>query len=197
MKIDITESMICQLLFRWYLIYLDRATQISKHIRGWLLSGQNNVRVGKGTVIRDVDINQGTTINDYCRLFGSPKISIGKNVYINCFTMMLGEIIIEDDVMISQYVNIWGWSHEFRHRDKPIWVQHGEGGQGYKIGRVLLKKGAWVGPHVTILRGVTIGEGAVIGAGAVVTKDIPDYAVAFGIPARVAYYRGDKDDQDR
>lgn len=50
---------------------------------------------------------------------------------------------------------------------------------------------------MTILRGVTIGEGAVIGAGAVVTKDIPDYAVAFGIPARVAYYRGDKDDQDR
>jgi len=59
-----------------------RSETLPKHIRGWLLSGQNNVRVGKGTVIRNVDINQGTTINDYCRLFGSPKISIGKNVYI-------------------------------------------------------------------------------------------------------------------
>lgn len=173
---------------------MNRVAQFSNHIRGWLVSGHNNVRIGKGTVIRDVNIDQGTTINDYCRLFGWPNISIGKNVYINCFTMMLGEIIIEDDVMISQYTNIWGRSHKFRCKNKPIWVQHGEGGQGYKVGKVIVKKGAWIGPHVTVLRGVTIGKGAVVGAGAVVTKDVPDYAVAFGIPARIVYYRDDNDD---
>jgi virginiamycin A acetyltransferase len=47
----------------------------------------------------------------------------------------------------------------------------------------------WIGTHVVILRGVTIGNGAVIGAGSVVTKDIPDFAVAVGVPAKVIKYR--------
>jgi len=161
-------------------------------IRGWLHSGSSNVKIGKGAVIgSSVKIGEGVTINDYTRIFGSPEVTIGRNVYINCFTMMLGDIEIGDDVLISQFVNMWGRSHKFYDRNKPIWVQHGEGGQGYKIGKIVVKKGAWIGPHVTILRGVTIGEGAVIGAGAVVTKDIPDYAVAFGVPAKVKYYRGE------
>lgn len=160
-------------------------------IRGWLYSGHTNVKIGCGVVIRSVNINEGVTINDYARIFGDPKVTIGRNVFINCFTMMLGDIEIEDDVLISQFVNMWGRSHKFYDRNKPIWVQHGEGGQGYKKGKILVKRGAWIGPHVTILRGITIGEGAVIGAGAVVTKDIPDYAVAFGVPARIKYYRGE------
>lgn len=50
----------------------------------------------------------------------------------------------------------------------------------------------FIGANVTILDGVTIGDGAVIGAGAVVTKDIPSYAVAVGVPARVIKYRFDE-----
>jgi acetyltransferase-like isoleucine patch superfamily enzyme len=160
-------------------------------IRGWLYSGHTNVKIGRRVVISSVEIEEGVTINDYARIFGDPKVTIGRNVYINCFTMMLGDIEIEDDVLISQFVNMWGQSHKFYDRNKPIWVQHGEGGQGYKKGKIVVEKGAWIGPHVTILRGVTIGEGAVIGAGAVVTKDIPDYAVAFGVPAKIKYYRGE------
>lgn len=182
--------------FKIFQIISSRIKQINSYFRGWFISGYHNVKIGKGTVIGNVVINDGTTINDYCRLFGMPEISIGKNVYINCFTMILGDIVIEDDVMISQYVNIWGRSHIFKNKDQPIWVQHGKGGQGYKIGKIIIKKGAWIGPHVTILRGITVGEGAVIGAGAVVTKDIPDYAVAFGVPARVTYYRVDQDEQN-
>jgi len=48
-----------------------------------------------------------------------------------------------------------------------------------------IKKGAKIGINSTILPGVTIGEGAVIGAGSIVTKDIPPYAVAYGVPARI------------
>ncbi len=51
----------------------------------------------------------------------------------------------------------------------------------------------FIGANVTILDGVKIGDGAVIGAGAVVTKDIPDYAIAVGVPARVIKYRFDQD----
>ena len=52
-----------------------------------------------------------------------------------------------------------------------------------------IKRDVWIGCHVTVLAGVTIGEGAVIGAGAVVTKSIPDYAIAVGVPAQVRLYR--------
>jgi acetyltransferase-like isoleucine patch superfamily enzyme len=53
---------------------------------------------------------------------------------------------------------------------------------------VSIKDGAHIGIGAIILPGVTIGEGAVIGAGAVVTKDIPPYSVAIGVPARVIKY---------
>ena len=51
----------------------------------------------------------------------------------------------------------------------------------------------FIGANVTVLDGVTIGDGAVIGAGAVVVNDIPDYAVAVGVPAKVVKYRFEKD----
>ena len=54
----------------------------------------------------------------------------------------------------------------------------------------------WVGAHTVILRGVNVGNGAVIAAGAVVTKDVPDYAVVAGVPARVLRYRISKEKQD-
>lgn len=55
----------------------------------------------------------------------------------------------------------------------------------FKEGKVIIKDGAHIGIGAIILPGVTIGEGAIVGAGAVVSKDIPDYAVAVGIPAKV------------
>jgi acetyltransferase-like isoleucine patch superfamily enzyme len=54
---------------------------------------------------------------------------------------------------------------------------------------VVIKDFVWCGANVTIVPGVTVGEGAVIGAGSVVTKDVPDYAVVGGNPAKVIKYR--------
>jgi maltose O-acetyltransferase len=137
-----------------------------------------------------VEFAEGVTLEDYVRLIGSPTVKLGRDVYINSFCMMLGDIEVGDRAMISQFVNIWGRSHRFARRDEPIWVQHGPGGQGYKTGPIRIGPGAWIGPHVTVLRGVTIGEGAVVGANAVVTKDVPAFAVAMGAPARVRGFRG-------
>ena len=55
----------------------------------------------------------------------------------------------------------------------------------FKEGKVIIKDGAHIGIGSIIMPGVTIGKGAVIGAGAVVTKDIPDYCLAVGVPAKV------------
>jgi len=106
--------------------------------------------------------------------------------------MISGEIRIEDNVLISQYVNIWGSAHRFIEKNKLVWDQYGKHGvtdQGYDIAPVVIKRGSWIGPQVVIFRGVTIGEGAIIGANSTVTKDIPDFAVAYGSPAHVVKYR--------
>ncbi len=55
----------------------------------------------------------------------------------------------------------------------------------WKIVETRVKRRAAIGSNATILAGVTIGEGALVGAGAVVTKDVPDYAIAAGVPARI------------
>lgn len=55
--------------------------------------------------------------------------------------------------------------------------------------RVIIKNDVWIGDRAIILSGVSIGNGAVIAAGAVVTKDVPDFAVVGGVPARIIKYR--------
>lgn len=60
---------------------------------------------------------------------------------------------------------------------------------------ITIKNDVWIGCNAVILKGVTIGNGAVIGAGAVVTKDIPDFAIAVGVPAKVIKYRFTEDER--
>jgi acetyltransferase-like isoleucine patch superfamily enzyme len=55
----------------------------------------------------------------------------------------------------------------------------------YSQGEVIIEDDVWIGAGAVILDGIHIGKGCIIGAGAVVTKDLPDYAVALGIPARI------------
>lgn len=73
------------------------------------------------------------------------------------------------------------------------WVEH----IPYNAGRVTIGNDVWVGINCLILDGVSIGDGAVIGAGSIVTKDIPPYAIAAGVPAKVKKYRFDRDVIDR
>jgi acetyltransferase-like isoleucine patch superfamily enzyme len=170
----------------------DKCAGVVARSRGWLFSHHRNVRIGRGCRIRRTSIEDGATIMDYVRLIGIPRITVGRDVYINSFCMLCGDITLHEHSMLSQYVTIWGRAHRFMQRDLLIWDQHGQHGvtdQGYDVQPVVIKRGAWIGPHVTIFRGVTVGEGAVVGAGAVVTKDVPDFAVCFGVPAAVVKYR--------
>ena len=90
--------------------------------------------------------------------------------------MVAGGITIEDKVLIAENVKLISNNHDPYKRDiltcKPIHI----------------KEGAWVGAGATILPGVTVGKYAIVGSDSVVTKDIPDYVVAVGIPAKVIKY---------
>ena len=103
------------------------------------------------------------------------KLVIGNGVYINSnlLAMSRGGITIEDDVMIAANVQLLSNNHDPYDRSvllcKPI----------------VIKKGAWIGAGASIMPGVTVGRYAIIGAASVVTKDVPDYCVAVGTPAKV------------
>lgn len=103
------------------------------------------------------------------------KIEIGKNVLINGgFTAMaFGGVTIEDDVVIAPNVQLLTDNHD--PYDRTILI----------CKPIVIKKGAWIGAGASILPGVTVGRYAIVGTSAVVTKDVPDYAVAAGVPAKV------------
>lgn len=111
--------------------------------------------------------------------FGN-RVKFGKGVFINHSAIISasGGIEFEDGVMIAPGVRIATINHDMNERHSI-----------YTYGKVIIKKNAWIGMNVTICPGVTIGEYAVVGAGAVVTKDVPDYAVVGGVPAKVIRYQ--------
>ncbi len=83
-----------------------------------------------------------------------------------------------------------------KYKNYP-WYIEGINENGYKrteeIKRISIGNDVWIGRNVIITNGANIGNGAIIGAGAIVTHDIPDYAVAVGVPARVIKYRYTKE----
>jgi acetyltransferase-like isoleucine patch superfamily enzyme len=102
-------------------------------------------------------------------------LKIGKNVYINtnCLAMARGGITIEDDVMIAANASLISNNHDPYDR------------QVLTCKPVLIQKGAWIGAGAKIMPGVSVGKYAIVAAGAIATKDVPDYAVVAGTPAKV------------
>lgn len=107
-------------------------------------------------------------------------LTIGDNVLLakNVFIDYSGEVIIRKNVKIAAGVSI-----ESHHRDIDAYNR----GEDINIPtQLIIEEGAYIGTHATILDSCNyIGKHARIGAGAVVVKDIPDYAVAVGVPAKV------------
>lgn len=127
----------------------------------------NHSKIGNYTYIGRNSLIQNTTIGNYCSIAHELNCGLG-NHPLNLFSTSplfyrkqnpLHVEVIKENYPIQEY--------------KPISIGHD----------------VWIGARVTIIDGVNIGNGAVIATGAVVTKDIPPYAIAAGVPAKIIKYR--------
>ncbi len=91
-------------------------------------------------------------------------------------------IIIEKGVLTGPHVFISDHNHEYENPDVPIYKQ---GIRMVENSTIIIGEGSWLGTNVVVVGNVRVGKNCVIGANSVVTKDIPDYCVAAGIPAKV------------
>jgi acetyltransferase-like isoleucine patch superfamily enzyme len=137
------------------------------------------------SVLRDVEIGDGTVIHDQVNLY---KCKIGRNCKIDAFVYIEEGVVIGDGCKIRPFVfiptgvtiedNVFIGPNVTFTNDKYPKVK-GE----WKFLQTRIKKGASIGANSVILPGVTIGEGALVGAGSVVTKDVPSKVVVSGNPA--------------
>jgi len=148
-------------------------------------------KVGKGSVIRrsvrldvlpfrEFIVGKDSVIEDYvCINNGVGAVVIGDNVTIGIGSTLIGPVEIGNNVILAQHVGISGLNHGYQEIDVPIRDQ--------KCTTALIKVGddSWIGTNAVITAGVTVGKHSIVGAGSVVTKDVPDYTIVGGNPARV------------
>lgn len=121
----------------------------------------------------------GSNVNIEKNAVFSPRTEIGNNSGIGVNAHLYGKVIIGDHVMMAPDCIIYVRNHRFDRLDIPMCEQGSTEERPVKI-----ESDVWIGGRVIILPGVTVGRGAIIGAGAVVTKDVPDYAIVAGNPAK-------------
>jgi UDP-2-acetamido-3-amino-2,3-dideoxy-glucuronate N-acetyltransferase len=142
--------------------YVDEPCEIGPGTKIWHFSHiMKNSRIGA-----NCNIGQNVVV--------SPDVIIGQNVKIQNNVSVYTGVILEDDVFCGPsmvFTNVINPRSHVVRRDE------------YKTTRV--RRGASLGANSTIVCGVTIGRYAFVGAGAVVTRDVPDYALVYGNPARI------------
>jgi len=155
--------------------YFGKEAQIQ---RPAIIEGYDKISIGDNTVILP-----NSRIQNYeGRGTDVEGIEIGKGCYIGSYLTVLnaGKIVIGNRVLIASNVLITSENHgmdpesDIDYMDQPLTSKPVEIGDG-----------CWIGQNVCILPGVKIGKKAIIAAGSIVTKDVPEYCIAAGNPARI------------
>jgi len=131
-------------------------------------------------VLKDAVIGSNCNICAFC--FIENDVVVGNNVTIKNNISIWDGVIIEDDVHLGPSVV---FTNDLRHRSN----------KEFQIRKIIIKKGASIGANSTILAGTTIGKYAMTGIGSVLTKDVPDFGLVYGNPARLRGFvdeRGNK-----
>jgi len=136
--------------------------------------------IGAGTKIwHYAHVREGADIGDNCILghcvFADANVKIGSNVKLGNKVSVFQGVTIEDDVLIGPHTV---FTNDLRPRSVGEW----------KMTKTHVKKGASVGSNSTIICGIVIGSYAMVGAGSVVTRDVPDFGLVYGNPARIHGY---------
>lgn len=154
--------------------------------------GLKNVFIHEKAIVESLGIGEKTKIWAFAHILEGAKI--GKNCNICDHTFIEGDVIIGDNVTIKSGVYLWNgiitgdnvfigpnatFTNDIRPRSK-MYLEESI--------KTYVEEGASIGANATIVCGITIGKWAMIGAGGVVTKDVPDYAIVYGNPARVERY---------
>lgn len=145
----------------------------------------------------ELKIGKYSSINDYTVIAvvkdlhiedkSTPSLTIGENTYIgelNNIRVAGGFIKIGNNCMISQHVTIVSSNHGTKKDNllvRQSWSQENN--------FVIIEDDVWVGANSVILPGIVIHKGAIIAAGSIVTRDVPEYAIVAGNPARIIKYR--------
>lgn len=150
---------------------------------------------------KDVVIYQPSLVNLYgCSIGEGSKVgafveiqkeaAVGANCKISSHTFICSGVTIEDRVFVGHGVMFINDIYpKAANEDGSLQTE-----ADWQVSPTRIRQGASLGSNSTILGGVTIGQGALVGAGAVVTRDVPDYAIVTGVPARVV---GDQRDRPR
>jgi acetyltransferase-like isoleucine patch superfamily enzyme len=140
--------------------------------------GRKKATIGKKSKVHPtVILRQGEriTIGSHCLINHNNIFQAGK---------FKGRIVLGDYVQTGPNVMMFAFNHSIEVNGIPMIEQE------YWDGDIIIENDVWIGAGSVILAGVHIGKGAVIAAGAVVNKDVPEYALAGGVPAKVIKYRG-------
>ena len=153
------------------------------------------IKKGKGAIVRrkarldiipskKISLGQKSIIEDYCIINnGMGDIIIGDFTHVTSRVKLVGPVKLGNYVTIGSGAQITGLTHNYLDITSPI------AKQGVTPNQTVVEDDVWIGANVVILQGVTIGNGAVIAAGAVVNKDVADYTIVGGVPAKVIKLR--------
>ncbi len=143
-------------------------------------------KIGENTKIwHQAQIRENAAVGNNCILgknvYIDKEVHIGSHCKIQNNSSLYRGVIVEDQVFIGPHCVLMN--------DKVPRATTTQGNlksdADWQVATTIVKKGASLGAHVAVLPGITIGSYALIGTGSVITKDIPDYALAYGSPARV------------
>jgi acetyltransferase-like isoleucine patch superfamily enzyme len=143
-------------------------------------------KIGEGTrvwafahIMKGARIGKGCNICDHCFVEG--KVILGDRVTLKNGVAVWEGVTIDDDAFIGPNAVL---TNELEPRGSRITLYR-SGKVKFRPTRTRIGKGASVGANATIVCGVKLGDHALVGAGSVVTRDVPPYAVVYGVPARL------------